>query len=69
MGFPLNKLLCQRHNKKIIGNCAWCGKSLCKMCDFKEQGKRMYCTGCLDEVIKKTPRLREKYKNIASGTR
>ena len=63
MAFAVNKMLCQRHNKKIIGKCMWCGKQLCKSCDFKNNGAKIYCTDCLDKVSK-YPGLKEKYSGI-----
>lgn len=52
-----------RHGKKIIGKCMWCGKQLCKMCDFKNDGKKFYCSDCLEKIAK-NPRLKEKYSGI-----
>ncbi|MEK6973862.1 MAG: hypothetical protein AABW41_01320 [Nanoarchaeota archaeon] len=63
MGFQVNRMLCMRHDKKIIGKCMWCGKQVCKQCDFKNEGQKFYCSECLDK-ISKTPRLKEKYGSI-----
>ncbi len=63
MGFQVNKMLCQKHSKRVIGNCKWCGKSLCKNCDFKNVGRIMYCTDCIDKVSK-MPKFKEKFAGM-----
>ncbi len=60
MGFPINNMLCSKHGKKIATKCMWCGKALCKQCDFKNEGAKVYCIECLDKLAK-NPRLKDKY--------
>ena len=63
MGFTINQMMCQRHGKKIAGKCMWCGKPLCKNCDFKNKETKMYCSDCLTK-LSNTPGLKEKYSGI-----
>ncbi|MBW3022964.1 hypothetical protein KY308_02585 [Candidatus Woesearchaeota archaeon] len=41
---------CLKHNKDVEGVCTWCGKELCKMCISKTDGRKKYCSSCVNEI-------------------
>lgn len=41
---------CQQHSKDIVAVCQWCGKSMCKLCIKKTNGKKAYCSQCIGHI-------------------
>lgn len=41
---------CSKHNKDVVAVCTWCGKSMCKLCISKTDGKKAYCSSCVGQI-------------------
>jgi len=41
---------CTKHGKDVISVCTWCGKEMCRLCITKTDGKKTYCSSCVNEI-------------------
>lgn len=46
---------CTLHGKEVIGRCQWCGKAICRYCEYRTDGKKMYCKDCSSRLAKIPP--------------
>ncbi len=41
---------CLQHTKESVGPCMWCGKKLCEKCVTHQEGKKLYCDKCAEQL-------------------
>ncbi len=59
---------CPSHDKEFIGLCTWCGKQLCEMCVGRQEGRKLYCSSCSQNIAKIPKRILPAEPKKGKGT-
>jgi len=41
---------CLEHTRESVGPCMWCGKKLCDKCIAHQEGRKLYCEKCAQQL-------------------